>query len=90
MVGPAIFVLNTMPEMAKPVVEARTQEPIQPEEVWIDIHHTWVRLDGTRISGWLDGQYFAFRPSLLNRWKIRQAARRWQRSHPSDTAGNEA
>jgi hypothetical protein len=79
-VGPAIFVMETLPEMARPVIYARSREPVSPAEVWIEIHKTWVRLNGEWISGRDGDEYFGFRPHWLNRWKIRRAARHWQRA----------
>lgn len=39
----------------------------------------WCREDGTRVSGWDGHRYFAFRPHLLDRWRLRRAMRRWIR-----------
>ena len=85
-VGPACFVMATMPCMAKQCILAISGHPVDPEEVWIDIHSTWVRLDGSWISGWRDGRHFGFRPHWLNRWKIRRAARAWRRTHLQEQA----
>lgn len=82
-VGPAIFVLETMPELALICRYAKDRSICEPREVWIDLHQTWMRLDGNWISGWRDGEYFGFRPNFLNRWKIRRAARSWARQLPS-------
>ncbi|SKB32604.1 hypothetical protein [Sphingopyxis flava] len=83
-VGPALFVMETIPDLAAPVLHRtgeRAGAPVDPPEVWIELHLTYVRLDGQRVSGWHeDGTYFSFRPHLINRWKIRRAARAWQRS----------
>ena len=87
-IGPACFVMETMPELAVPVrygaVRSLRGNLVEPPEVWIDLHKTWVRLDGQWVSGWRDdGTHFGFRPRWLNRWKIRRAAKTWRRALPS-------
>jgi len=79
-VGPALFEMRSFPHSVERVVKGWVKIPVKPAEVWCPINTTWVRLDGSWISGWRDGQHFGFRPHLLNRWKIRRAARAWERA----------
>lgn len=82
-VGPALFNLITMPDNVALCKSAGGLGWVRPLEVWIEVLHTWVRLDGSWVSGWDNGVHFGFRPSLLNRWKLRRAGRRWLRAkHP--------
>ncbi len=76
-VGPALFELAAFREQIDFVRERQTNLPVEPWEVWLPINDTWLRLNGQWISGWRDGEHFAFRPNWLNRWKIRMAARSW-------------
>jgi len=79
-VGPALFEMGYFPEEVHLVRDRPAYKPVEPREVWLPINTTWVRLDGQWISGWRGDKHFAFRPSLLNLWKIRRAARAWEKA----------
>lgn len=79
-VGPALFEMRSFPDTVKLVRERQSWTPIEPREVYCPVNDTWVRLSGEWISGWREGQHFGFRPHWLNRWKIRRAARAWERA----------
>lgn len=56
----------------------------RPDEVFID-GFGWVRADGFRVSGWIQGSYFSFRPNMIDRWRLRRAVRAWSHSQPHTT-----
>lgn len=81
----AIETLRRRPDAAKPCVLANSGKPVEPAEVWIGHLNTWLRLDGSWISGWYYRHHFGFRPSWLQRWQIRRAARHWDRARASQS-----
>lgn len=78
-VGPALFEMREFPHDVKMVCSAVTGMPAEHQEVWCPINQTWVRLDGTWVTGWSGIVHFAFRPTFWNRLKIRMAARAWRK-----------
>ncbi len=76
-VGPALFEIGMAGNEAAYVRHASTGVIAEPREVFLPINRTWLRLDGQWISGWDGDLHFSFRPTWLNRWKIRRAAKRW-------------
>lgn len=76
-VGPALFELGMEATQAAFVRQMPQNVVYEPREVWLPINRTWVRADGSWISGWCGNEHFGFRPNCLNRWKLRRAVSRW-------------
>lgn len=82
-IGPALFEMRNFPHNVGLVrwdMAGANNEPVYPHEVWCPINTTWVRLNGEWVSGYRGLVHFAFRPSLLNRIKIKMTARKWRKA----------
>lgn len=87
-VGPALFEIGMYGTGAGFVRRANTGVVHEPREVWLPVNRTWVRADGSWISGWDGDEHFAFRPHWLNRWRLRRAISNWaKRLAPTPEAG---